>query len=74
MKNVQFGKLRSPTPEWAKWMFRITAIITTALSFYVSGSVLIASQYKTEILLVFKSIDIVMLGVANMFGIVEKDE
>lgn len=68
MKNSQFLKINSPTPMWAKWMFRITAIVTTAISFYVAGSTLVLPQYKTEILLLLKSIDMVMLGFANMFG------
>jgi hypothetical protein len=70
--KVQFGALNSPTPNWAKWMFRSVAILTTVLAFYVAGTQLIAEQWKVEVMLGLKSIDMLTLGFSKMFGIVEK--
>ena len=73
MKKTKFGKINEPTPEWAKWMFRITAIVTTAIAFYVAGSTFVPAQYKTEVLLALKSLDMIVLGFSKMFGVVEDE-
>lgn len=61
----------APTPNKAKWVFRIVAILTTVLAFYVGSTQLIPEQYKIEILLALKSLDMLTLGFSKMFGIVE---
>lgn len=69
--KVQFGAVNSPTPIWAKWVFRATAILTTVVAFYVGGTNLIQEQYKVEVLLALKSLDMLTLGFSKLFGIVE---
>lgn len=65
----------APTPEWAKWIFRIVAIITTVLAFWVAGTTLIAEAYKVEVMLGLKAIDMLVLLFSKAFGIViPKDE
>ena len=69
--KVQFGAVSNPTPTWAKWVFRGTAILTTVVAFYIGGTSLIQEQYKVEVLLGLKSLDMLTLGFSKMFGIVE---
>lgn len=69
--KVQFGAINSPTPTWAKWVFRSVAILTTVLAFYLSGSAMINEKWKVEILLGLKSLDMLALGFSKLFGIVE---
>ena len=71
MKKTKFGKINEPTPLWAKWMFRVTAIVTTAIAFYVAGSTFVRPEYKTEALLGLKSLDMIVLGFSKLFGEVE---
>ena len=35
--RTSFGAVNSPTPVWAKWMFRGTAILTTVIAFVVAS-------------------------------------
>lgn len=65
-----FGAVSSPSPIWAKWMFRVIAILTTAICFWVAGTNLIQTGSKTEIMLALKVVDMLALGFSNMFGIV----
>lgn len=69
--KVQFGAINSPTPQSWKWDFRGVAILTTVVAFYVAGTNLIAEQWKVEVMLALKSLDMLTLGLSKMFGIVE---
>ena len=71
--KVQFGAVSSPTPLWAKWLFRSVFIITSAITLVVAGTQLISEAYKFETLLILKGIDALALGFSKMFGVVEKD-
>lgn len=64
--------VNAPTPSWATWMFRVVAILTTALAFYVAGTSLVQEQWKVEVLLGLKAIDMLTLGFSKLFGLVEK--
>lgn len=66
-----FGAVNSPSPQWAKWIFRGTAILTTVLAFYVAGTQLIPEQWKVEVMLGLKSLDMLTLGFSKLFGLVE---
>lgn len=66
-----FGAVNAPSPQWAKWIFRGTAILTTVLAFYVAGTQLIPEQWKVEVMLGLKSLDMLTLGFSKLFGLVE---
>lgn len=68
----QFGAFSSPSPMWAKIMFRSVAVLTTVLAFYVAATGLIPEQWKVEVLLGLKSLDMLTLGFSKLFGVVEK--
>lgn len=68
-KKVKFGAITSPTPQWARWMFRGTAIITSVVALTIAADPAIANDLKIRILLYLKGIDLIVLGFANMFGI-----
>lgn len=73
--KVQFlteTALLAQSPSWAKWLFRGVAILTTVLAFYFAGTNLIQEQYKVEVLLGLKAIDMLTLGFSKLFGVVEK--
>lgn len=74
--TVKFGALNSPKPQWATWMFRSVAIITTVISFWIGSTNLVGEGNKVEIVLALKSFDMLILGFSNLFGIVvpEKQE
>lgn len=76
MKNLKFGTdgILLETPAWAKWVFRITAILTTAVAFVVAGDPSIPDMMKVRILLYLKGLDIIVLGLSKMFGIIPEEK
>jgi len=68
---AKFGKaqLKNETPQWAKWMFRVTLVLTTAISIWVAGTNLIDDSIKYEIILLLKCIDPVVMGFSKLFGV-----
>lgn len=71
---VEFGAITASTPQWAKWMFRITLLFTTGLTLWLAGTNLISATNKFEFALILKVIDGAVYGFSKMFGIVLKDE
>lgn len=71
MADLKFGQagLANETPIWAKWIFRIFSILTTAAAFVVAGDPSIPDMLKVRIMLYLKGADIVILGISNMFGL-----
>jgi len=61
--------INSETPKWAKNLFRITFILTTAFAFFMAGTNLFEEAIKFEILLALKSLDLVIYGVSKLFGV-----
>jgi len=76
MKNLKFGTdgILLETPVWAKWVFRITTILTTAVAFVVAGDPSIPDMIKVRILLYLKGLDIIVLGLSKMFGIIPEEK
>lgn len=72
--KVQFGAVGADKPKWATWLFRSVAILTTVASFWVGSTALIADQNKVEVILILKSIDMLVLGFSNLFGVVPAEE
>lgn len=64
--------LSAPTPSWAKWVFRSSLIVTSAITLVVAGTQLITEANKFEALLILKGIDALAYGFSKMFGVVEK--
>lgn len=65
--------LNTPTPTWAKNMFRITFVLTSALTIFLAGTNLCTEDVKYELMLGLKSLDALVYGVSKMFG-VEREE
>jgi len=72
--KVQFGALSAPTPLWATWVFRITFIVTTAMTFWIGSTGLLSNPAKIEIITALKSLDMVVLGLSKLLGIVPNSE
>lgn len=76
MKNIEFATkkaINSRTPLWAKNMFRITFVITSAIALYVGGTQMIEENIKLELMLLIKIIDGAVLGFSKLFGITEEE-
>ena len=70
-----FDQITVNTPTWAKWVFRIVFMITTAAVGWVAGTNLIDQSIKVELMLVLKLIDPIVFGLSKMFGVtIEKHE
>lgn len=67
--TVKFGAINSPKPQWATWMFRSVAILTTVIAFWVGSTQLLADEAKVETVLALKSVDMLVLGFSNLFGV-----
>jgi len=68
------AQIANETPQWAKWMFRITFLVTTSLCVYFEATSLISDNAKHELLIVLKLlVDPIVFGISKMFGI-DKDE
>lgn len=61
-----------PTPSWAKWVFRVFAILTTAATFIVASDPALKPETVVRIIVYLKGADMVILGLANMFGLKAK--
>lgn len=61
------------TPRWAKIMFRIVFLLTTAFTLFIAGTNLIQENVKFELMLAVKSLDVLIYGISKMFGI-EKEQ
>ncbi|MCW4470618.1 hypothetical protein OGH69_16725 [Flavobacterium sp. MFBS3-15] len=66
--------LKTQTPVWAKNMFRITFILTSAMAFFVAGTNLFSESVKYESVLVLKTLDAVIYGLSKMFGVEIREE
>lgn len=64
--------IKAKTPQWLTTAFRITLVLTTVLSFWVNGTSLIAEASKVEVILVFKSIDMLVWLAGRGTGEVKK--
>jgi uncharacterized membrane protein len=76
MKKTEFltkKALESRTPTWAKNAFRITFVVTSALTLFLAGTQIIEENVKFELMLALKSIDAFVLGVSKMFGVTEEE-
>jgi len=67
---ISHGAMNSPTPQWAKYMFRSVAVLTTIVAFWVAGTSLVQESYKVEIMLGLKSLDMLTFAFSKMFGII----
>lgn len=63
------GSITKDTPTWANWMFRITFILTSAVTIFVAGTNLFDESIKYEVMLGIKAIDAVIYGFSRLFGI-----
>ena len=71
MADVKFGlnQFGNTTPRWANRAFQLTAILSTVVVFVISGTTKIPAEDKAEIFLYLKGLDMLVLGVAKMFGV-----
>lgn len=63
-----------PTPEWAKWVFRIALYLNAAFAIYLASTTLIPTDMKLELNLVLNAF--VVPGIhllSKMFGLKETD-
>lgn len=74
MEQVKFGAIGSPTPKFAKWIFRGTLILTSVIAFWIAGTSLVSEPNKLEIVLALKAVDLLVFGFSKMFGITTEDE
>lgn len=71
----KFGpsQLTKTTPEWAKWLFRITFALTTSVVAWIAATHLMSMETKYEITLALKLlIDPLVYTVSKLFGIDEE--
>lgn len=76
-KKYAFSKkaLTTETPSWAKWMFRITFIITTAFVGWVAATNVFDQETKYEITLALKLlVDPIVYGLSKLFGVEPKED
>lgn len=72
MAKSKFGpsQLNNPTPEWAKWMFRVTFLLTTVAIGYIAATNLLSQEVKYETTLVLKLVlDPLVFGLSKLFGV-----
>ena len=73
MSNKTTISATLPTPMWARWVFRVFAILTTVATFIVSSDPSIEKETVIRIIVYLKGADMLILALANMFGVrVEK--
>ena len=73
MRKKTVISARLPTPSWARWVFRIFITLTTAACFIVLNDPTIDPTSLKRIIAYLKGADMVILGLANMFGVKIED-
>lgn len=68
-----FGNIKGPTPMWMTWAFRVSIVLTTAFSLWVSGTQLVSEPNKVEIMLMLKVFDAAVWGIGKLFGLKKDD-
>lgn len=70
-QQTSFGieQLSNPTPNWTNVIFGVIIILTTAISVWVAATGFITDLAKVEWLLILKCIDMVVFGIAKLFGV-----
>lgn len=70
-KTVPFSPML-PTPNWAKWMFRITFALTTAAAFIIASDPHIPDDWKIRLGVWLKGLDMFVYGISKTFGLKDK--
>lgn len=66
--------LINTSPVWAKNMFRITFVLTSAMTIFIAGTNLFTENIKYELMLGLKTLDAIIYGLSKMFGVEIKQE
>lgn len=66
--------LSNTTPLWAKNVFRVTFVMTSAITIFIAGTNLFNEEIKYELMLGIKSLDAIIYGLSKMFGVEIKEE
>lgn len=66
--------MKYKTPTWAKNMFRVTFILTSAITIFIAGTNLFSEETKYECMLGLKALDAVIYGLSKLFGVEVKEE
>lgn len=67
--KVTFGAITATTPAWAKWVFRITFVLTSVFTAWIAATNLVSESWKFETILILKVIDGIAFAFSKMFGI-----
>lgn len=69
--KVTFGKngIKSPTPVWASWIFRIVFILTGVVTFIVLGDAAITPDVKVRLALYLKGLDMAVWAITRAIGV-----
>lgn len=62
-----------PTPEWAKWVFRVALYLNAGFTVWIASTTLVSNEWKMEAILIANAF--VVPGIhllSKMFGLVEK--
>lgn len=62
------NQLFKPTPLWAKTVFRVVTVMTTALAIWAASTSLLPQNAKIEMMLDLKVLDVIVLGLSKLFG------
>lgn len=57
------------TPGWAKTVYRVAFIVTSALSVWILVTNLVPAGAKAELVVGLKFLDTVLYGIAQMLGV-----
>lgn len=68
------GQITKKTPTWVKVFIAVSAIVTGAFAFWVGSTTLIQDNIKVELLNGIKVIDMIILGIAPLFGVKTQTE
>ncbi|MBS1771530.1 MAG: hypothetical protein JST82_01630 [Bacteroidetes bacterium] len=72
--NLKFGlsQVNNPTPQWAKYTFRIIFLVLSVAVFMVSDYPGLQEATKLLMLKWFSGINMLVWGLSKLFGIEEK--
>ena len=67
--KVTFGAVSAVSPQWARWLFRGTLVVTSVATFIIASDTTIKAEIALRISVYLKGLDLLVFGFSKLFGV-----
>ena len=72
--KIGLSQLKTDTPKWATWTFRIIFVLTTCATFIIAGDDAIPNDLKVRLGVYLKALDMAIYSISKIIGVDAKNE